>query len=278
MIPTTLTVPSRLGAVKRRAAKRTSPPDASLPHRTSPNSPPMERCEDGRFSRHHQAVLFSAARAAYEELRLHRPAASLRMRPNWAVDSVGCRHRGLGSRSDACERTVLAFELLDVETWGAIAAGLLVGYIAYRSVALWLARRHPQDAAPAPEPEQPPEPPPSAPANQPPIDPFTHGAGSEKRKYLRRKGSPITVLISDAKAKEPPRRGAILDRSQGGLRLLTDGPINPGTIISVLAEHAASVIPWTQMEVRRCQHTATGWEWGCKFLHPVPSTVMWLFG
>jgi hypothetical protein len=154
---------------------------------------------------------------------------------------------------------------------------LLVAYVVYWSIALTFARGR-QIAAPVSRPSMPEA------ANRPfgsgvsIADPFTHGAMSERRRFVRRSGNPVPVVISDAAGRQPARSGAVLDRSQGGLRLLVDEPAKKGTIISVRAEAGGAGIPWARMEVRHCQRTNVGWEWGCRFLDNVPASLMLLFG
>ena len=109
-------------------------------------------------------------------------------------------------------------------------------------------------------------------------DPFIYGSAEEKRVALRRQGSPVVVLISDAAGRAPPRRGTVLDRSVGGLGLELEDPVEVGSIISVRPERSNTLIPWVQVEVRSCRRADFGWQLGCQFVKSPPSSVLWLFG
>ncbi|HEV3203182.1 MAG TPA: PilZ domain-containing protein [Gemmataceae bacterium] len=119
---------------------------------------------------------------------------------------------------------------------------------------------------------------PSPKRDDPSSDPFTHGNTRERRKSVRRRGNQLEVMISDSCGKTLPYRGIVLDRSVGGLRLAVDDLISVGNIISVRPSHVATIVPWIQVEICHCRKKDNGWELGCQFLHPPPSTILWMFG
>lgn len=119
-------------------------------------------------------------------------------------------------------------------------------------------------------------PPPPEEALQP--DPFVFGSARDKRRAARRKGSLVPVLIADAASKANPASGVVTDRSIGGVCLGVDNPASEGAILNIRPAHAPPLIPWTQVEVRSCRQLDDGWELGCQFLRPPPSTVLWMFG
>jgi PilZ domain len=159
-------------------------------------------------------------------------------------------------------KALFALEFFEVETLAAIAIGLLVAYIVFRT-SHWATRGGRRRAAP--------------PFVADPAEPLAPDQ-AERRQFARRGGSPVPVLIADPQTKQNVRKGAVLDRSQGGLRLLVDESATVGQIVAVRPESAGTLLPWVEMEVRRCHRTGKGWEWGCQFNQSVPTSVMWLFG
>jgi hypothetical protein len=108
-------------------------------------------------------------------------------------------------------------------------------------------------------------------------DPFSHGSFNERRGAPRRKGNPVDVLLSDAKAEVEPVHGLVIDRSLTGLALELDqeGEVDIGTIISVRPSKGEV---WIRVIVRRREQTRSGWVLGCEFVRPPDSTSMLHFG
>ncbi len=157
------------------------------------------------------------------------------------------------------------FDFPDVEAWIAVAAGLVVAYIVYRTMGGGRRRLVPpltlETAAPVR------------------LSPSTELRRKiERRRFPRRSGNHVAVLLSDDAKRQHSQKGVVLDRSQGGLRLLVDRELEVGTKIDVIAHAAAPLTPWTPIEVLRCQLTAGRWECGCQFVRAVPFNVMWQFG
>jgi hypothetical protein len=113
---------------------------------------------------------------------------------------------------------------------------------------------------------------------QPKHDPFVLGREEEKRIAHRRNGNLVNVMVSDADRAAPSWSGVVTNRSVGGLRLVQDNAVAVGTVLSVRPGRSSEPVPWTQVEVRNCQKTATGWELGCSFVRTPPSTFLWEFG
>lgn len=142
---------------------------------------------------------------------------------------------------------------------GALAAIVVVG-------GLQLCRRRPKAALPPPT-EEP-----------PPLDPFIFGSAQEKRQAVRRKGNPVSVLISDASGRATPWQGVVADRSLGGLRLVVRNKAAVGTILSVRPAQANTIFPWVQVEVRSCREEGDSWNLGCQFVKVPHSSLLWHFG
>jgi hypothetical protein len=142
---------------------------------------------------------------------------------------------------------------------GALAGVLVVA-------GLQLCRRRPGDPAAAPA-EKP-----------PPLDPFIFGSVREQRQAVRRKGNPVSVMISDATGRAAPWEGVVWDRSLGGLGLMVHNPVAVGTILSVRPAQASTVIPWVQVEVRSCRQKGDSWNLGCQYVKVPHSSLLWQFG
>jgi hypothetical protein len=109
-------------------------------------------------------------------------------------------------------------------------------------------------------------------------DPFDYGSITDKRRAPRRNGNAIAILITDAEAMQEPTRGHVLDRSMGGLRLVSQNEVAPGTVISLKPLKCPPATPWVQVEVRSCNKDEAGYEICCQFLRTPPWAVLLLFG
>lgn len=112
----------------------------------------------------------------------------------------------------------------------------------------------------------------------PPPDPFLEGSATERRTTFRRSGNPIEVSIAAAEPAGEIARGRVVDRSMGGLCLITTQPIDKGTIISVRPLNAPPPAQWVQVQVRGCRQDGKEWELGCQFLRTPPYSVLLSFG
>jgi hypothetical protein len=90
--------------------------------------------------------------------------------------------------------------------------------------------------------------------------------GEERRAAPRRKGNPVPIHLTDAMASTEPFQGWVLDRSQGGLRLLVDQQVAPGTVLNVRPAKAHASFPWIQVRVRSCQPERNSWSLGVQFV------------
>ncbi len=99
----------------------------------------------------------------------------------------------------------------------------------------------------------------------------------EKRRWLRRGGNPVDVLLvtPEITAPEPSQ---VLDRSRGGLLIAAPHAVDKGTLIKVRACHAPEELDWIVLEVRHCQQKEDCWLLGCAFQQEHPWSVLLLFG
>jgi PilZ domain len=111
-----------------------------------------------------------------------------------------------------------------------------------------------------------------------PADPFRDGGRSERRSSLRRGGTHLSVLLSDAEAEVGPVRGVIIDRSTGGLSVAVDEPVRLGEVLSVRVAASAHEMPWVQVTVRHFRREGSYYLMGCQFRRPQPWSVLLLFG
>lgn len=119
----------------------------------------------------------------------------------------------------------------------------------------------------------------TAPAVDP--DPFAQGSVGEQRTAFRRGGNPIEVIYTAPEFRTAPRRGYVLDRSVGGLRLMLAHELLPGTVVSLRPANASAIVPEVEVEVRSCRPSGTQpgeYDLGCQFVKSPPYSIMLLFG
>ena len=102
---------------------------------------------------------------------------------------------------------------------------------------------------------------------------------SGRRVWPRREGNPTPVLISQPdRSTEWLPGSCVVNRSQGGLRLKSQRPFNPGQTLRVLSSLAPNNILWADVQVRNCRQGRDGFELGCQFIYAHPLNVVLLFG
>lgn len=103
------------------------------------------------------------------------------------------------------------------------------------------------------------------------------GVTRERRAGPRRKGNQIEVRLDDGSGAGPVV-GLVLDRSVGGLGLLTDAPIEAGTVLKVRPTQAPETTPSVEVTVRSCKQRGRQYELGCQFHRTPDWNVMLQFG
>jgi hypothetical protein len=112
-----------------------------------------------------------------------------------------------------------------------------------------------------------------------PDDPFIQGSKTERRTSLRRRGTEVEVKLRDGEAQEELGTAWVVDRSMGGLCLMTPENFEKGMVLSVRTLNAPETIPWIQVEVRSCRNlNRGGYELGCQFVRPPTWNILLLFG
>ncbi len=112
------------------------------------------------------------------------------------------------------------------------------------------------------------------------FDPFAQGSPGELRKSFRRGGRPIEVLYALPDNKKNAQMAWVFDRSFGGVGLVTHDAFVADTVLIVRPADAPEMTPWTEVEVRSCRpfRDGQGFELGCKFVKPPPSSILMMFG
>jgi hypothetical protein len=128
------------------------------------------------------------------------------------------------------------------------------------------------------------QPPAEAPARPPRVlwaTPFveeTEGPAEERRRHLRRRGSRTPVEIEAAGSSGDQLRGAVVDRSQGGLRLRSPQDFAAGSRLRVRSLAYPDVAPWVEVEVVHASADGERWALRCRFTQSQPWGVLLLFG
>jgi hypothetical protein len=101
--------------------------------------------------------------------------------------------------------------------------------------------------------------------------------GSERRAGYRRWGNPTQVLAKP-RGSEDELHGLVVNRSTGGLGILADKEVAPGSFVSVRAVDAPSYVPSVWVEIRHCLKAGRGFVLGCQFCSEIPWNVRVWFG
>jgi hypothetical protein len=88
----------------------------------------------------------------------------------------------------------------------------------------------------------------------------------------------VKVLLSGAEGIEAPLVCWVIDRSRGGLGMVTSEMLPVGAVVEVRAAHAPEDTPPIRVEVRSCRRRGYRWKVGCKFTAEVPWITLLLFG
>jgi hypothetical protein len=101
---------------------------------------------------------------------------------------------------------------------------------------------------------------------------------ADRRGAVRRDGAPVRVLLSSSTFRNGVNDGYVVDRSTGGLRILIQTAIAPGSTLQVKAINAPDTVGFVTVIVRSCRKNAEHFELGCEFEKTPPWNVLLLFG
>jgi len=100
----------------------------------------------------------------------------------------------------------------------------------------------------------------------------------DTRRTPRRGGKIVAVLVAPPGETDRPRRGLVLNRSNGGLGVLTNEEYAIGSMIGVIPADASKLTPWVEVEVKSCRKSSEGYELGLQFLMVPPYATLVMFG
>jgi hypothetical protein len=83
-------------------------------------------------------------------------------------------------------------------------------------------------------------------------------------------GKPVSVLISDGTVSEEPLNGWVLDRPAGGLKILVDDEIKPGTVIGVRPNREHPDAQWINLSVKNVKPERQSFLLTCQFIERPP--------
>jgi hypothetical protein len=101
--------------------------------------------------------------------------------------------------------------------------------------------------------------------------------GAERRAGRRRWGNPTEVLIT-APGSAGQLHGLVVNRSTGGLGILTDKELSPGALVTIRAVEAPSYVPVAWAEIRHCRKVGNAVLLGCRFSNDISWNVRVWFG
>lgn len=103
-------------------------------------------------------------------------------------------------------------------------------------------------------------------------------AAHDRRTMPRRKGNPVSVLMSGLAPNSPGFQGIVVDRSPDGLCLIVEHEVEVGTRLLVRPAHNLISSDWFPVEIRSCRSELKIWVVGCRFLHRLTWSNLRLFG
>ena len=101
---------------------------------------------------------------------------------------------------------------------------------------------------------------------------------ADRRESVRRDGQPIRVVLSSASFRNGVNDGFVVDRSTGGLKIITRTAMAPGGTVQVRAANAPDTVGFVTTIVRSCRPEGDHFVVGCEFEKTPPWNVLLLFG
>jgi hypothetical protein len=101
--------------------------------------------------------------------------------------------------------------------------------------------------------------------------------GHERRRSRRRSANPVEVLVMSP-LQEKLARGVVVNRSTGGMAIMTDAPFDTGAVLSVRPVEAPKGVGYAHLYVRHSQKKSRFWVLGCEYRDDTPWNVKVWFG
>ena len=76
---------------------------------------------------------------------------------------------------------------------------------------------------------------------------------ADRRGSVRREGAPVKVMVSSSSLRNGVNEGYVVDRSTGGLRIVMQNAVPPGSTLQVRAENAPDTVGFVTLIVRSLQ-------------------------
>jgi len=183
--------------------------------------------------------------------------------------SVWCRAAEQGAPMTLDQLLTMLRENLPIAVGGTVAV-LVLSFLAVQQArrrrALDPARLVPSGTVQVPAVEQ-------AAAWAPPEQSY-----ADRRGAVRREGSPVRVLLSSSSLRNGVNDGYVVDRSTGGLRIVMQAAVPPGSTLQVKAVNAPDTVGFVTLIVRSCRPHPDHFEIGTEFEKTPPWNVLLLFG
>ena len=101
---------------------------------------------------------------------------------------------------------------------------------------------------------------------------------ADRRGSIRRDGPPVRVFLQSPAFRNGVDDGLVIDRSTGGLRILSKNAIPEGSTVQARAVNAPDTVGFVVLVVRSCRENEDFFELGCEFTKTPPWNVLLLFG
>ncbi|HEX3314831.1 MAG TPA: hypothetical protein VHR72_08075 [Gemmataceae bacterium] len=167
------------------------------------------------------------------------------------------------------------------EMVGPLAAFLIpltVGFLGGAVLPRVLTRRHAMAASPATDPRSTATETADDMQDRPNTEMTINWEVRDPRRTPRRAGKIVEVLVAPPGETDSPRRGLILNRSNGGLGVLVHEEYAVGSMIGVMPADASRLTPWVEVEVKSCRKNPDGFEVGLQYLMIPPYSTLVMFG
>lgn len=106
---------------------------------------------------------------------------------------------------------------------------------------------------------------------------WTSSPADDRRKTRRRWSNPIEVVLCSP-FHNKMLHGLVINRSTGGLAILTDVPFEPDTVVGVRAIDAPSGVGFIDLCVRHSREVSKLWLIGCQYKDEIPWKAKVWFG
>lgn len=101
---------------------------------------------------------------------------------------------------------------------------------------------------------------------------------ADRRGAVRREGQPVRVILAANTFRNGAADGYVIDRSTGGLKIVSQDAVAPGSTLQVRAVDAPDTVGFVTLIVRSCRKASDHYEIGCEFEKTPPWNVLLLFG